>query len=75
MLAGMRDEEPALRQAVDILAGLISADDFGRLIREVDGTRERMSGLPRHDTEALVARQRIALGAQPVGGTSFGRPR
>jgi ATP-dependent helicase/nuclease subunit A len=63
MLAGMRDEEPALRQAVDSLAGQISADDLDRLIREVDGTRERMSGLLRHDTEALVARQRIALGA------------
>ena len=63
VLSRIYDEAPGMRDAVDALAAELSADDLDRLVRQLDGARERTEALLTQDIEALIAQQRRVLGA------------
>ena len=63
LLSRIHDGDPALGEAVDLLASQLSADDLDRLLRQVDAARDRSEALLRLDLETLAQSQRRILGA------------
>ena len=60
MLEGAHTE--ASRAALSALAGLASAEQFGRLVQELQQDRDRFEALSALDPEAIAAAQRRVLG-------------
>jgi ATP-dependent helicase/nuclease subunit A len=64
MLARIHDDAPGMAEAVDRLAAQIGTEELDRLLRQVDGARERAEQLLRTDAETLIDAQRRVLGAK-----------
>jgi len=57
-----RGEAGGVRDALAQLAGLASVDDFGRLVKALLSSRNRLAALADHDPGHIAAAQRAALG-------------
>jgi ATP-dependent helicase/nuclease subunit A len=64
MLGRIHDGAEGMPAAVDALAAQIGTEDLDRLLRDVDGGRERSEKLLAEDLPALIAAQRQVLGAK-----------
>ncbi|WP_284944002.1 double-strand break repair helicase AddA [Acidisoma cladoniae] len=64
MLARVHDGTEGMAGAVDALAAQIGTDDLDRLLRDIDGGRERSEHLLKQDLSSLIAAQRRVVGAK-----------
>jgi len=64
MLARVHDGTEGMAGAVDALAAQIGTDDLDRLLRDIDGGRERSDHLLKQDLPSLIAAQRRVVGAK-----------
>jgi ATP-dependent helicase/nuclease subunit A len=64
MLARIHDGAGGMSDAVDLLAAQIGTEELDRLLRQLDGARERAEPLLSRDPERLIAAQRRVLAAK-----------
>jgi ATP-dependent helicase/nuclease subunit A len=64
MLARIHDGADGMSDAVDLLAAQIGTEELDRLLRQLDGARERAEPLLSRDPEMLIAAQRRVLAAK-----------